>query len=180
MLREPSLGGGRFWRCRRELPIWSLRASSLRARFGTVAPPKGHSETQGLHDTGASLPRPIRGVPPSSGKASGGTHSLSRHLHHGLWYTFGHAGGPRKRIPSLETRNVLEITSQHAPYFRDGKTKIWKECVLAQDHKKTLGAPPSVPSSPLSTGDVFGGAMGRGGAEGTTSSSVSISARTRV
>lgn len=34
-----SLGGGWLRPRRRELPIWSLRASSLRARFGTVAPP---------------------------------------------------------------------------------------------------------------------------------------------
>lgn len=59
-LRGPSLGGGWLRPRRRELPIWSLRASSLRARFGTAAPPKVHGETWGLHSPG---PLPTQAPP---------------------------------------------------------------------------------------------------------------------
>lgn len=53
-LRLLSCGAGWLRPRRRELPIWSLRASSLRARFGTVAPPEGDGDTQGLHYPGSS------------------------------------------------------------------------------------------------------------------------------
>lgn len=70
-LRASLLEGGWLWPRRRELPIWSLRASSLRARFGTAAPPKGCGGTQGHPPLGLSPPR----VPTSSRDASAGTYS---------------------------------------------------------------------------------------------------------
>lgn len=80
-LRVPSLGAGWLRPRRRELPIWSLRASSLRARFGTAAPPKEHQGAGGLCSPGV-LPgqtplRPntlwgsLRRVPSSSTNTTG-------------------------------------------------------------------------------------------------------------
>ena len=111
----PQRGGGWLRPRRREVPIWSLRASSLRARFGTAAPPKGHTvRLEAITSLGLAPPRPIR-VPVASGEVSDGPPNSICHAHHGPQNASGSAGDFKKRILGLRSRKIIELSPLNPP-----------------------------------------------------------------
>lgn len=116
----PQRGGGWLRPRRREVPIWSLRASSLRARFGTAAPAKGHTVRleaiislglapspqahQGPSSLWGSLRHPPCPTPTPSAMNTTGPQDTS-----------GSAGGFKKRIPGLRNRKIVELSPLNPP-----------------------------------------------------------------
>lgn len=110
-LRAASLGGGWPRPRRRELPIWSLRASSLRARFGTAAPPGEHSDRDSR--------------PCSLGPLPAQTHQRP----HTLWGSLRWAPAPQHT-----PRAPAPIGTYGWPQEENSKFGNWEDVTIASQH----------------------------------------------